>query len=102
MVESDETEEELLDAKNFQAPKFDTAIGAQMRKASAQLQRNVLAAVELAVRGWADQMGITAEKWLDMFEPDVKIEPGEGARLNITITAKIRKGAFPFELTVVA
>jgi hypothetical protein len=68
--------------------------------ASEQLQHSATLLVTHAVVDWATKLGLTPERWLELYEPVVTLmpwQPGEDSlTLKLSVTAKERLGAHSF------
>ncbi len=59
-------------------------------------------AISRAVTGWAAQVGMTVERWLEVYEPHIEIVPGETpTTITFRVTAHM-KGTEQFVLRVPA
>lgn len=88
----------MLNFGPYEQPEFDTELGAQTSDAVRRAQRSVIEATVGAVIKWATECGMTAEQWLEFYEPDVRIGAVELGKLSVTVTAKLRP--MPLEFTV--
>lgn len=68
--------------------------------AAEQLQHSATLLVTQAVVDWATKLGVTPERWLELYEPVITLmpwQPGEDSlTLKLSVTAKERAGASYF------
>lgn len=61
--------------------------------AAERMMREIELATDVAVRSWARQAGMTAQQWINLYEPRVQFAPPElgVTKLRYTITAHARQ-----------
>jgi hypothetical protein len=83
--------------KTFSYELPDTLLSNSFVAAAEQLRKSVINTTTWAVTDWAEKLGITPERWLEIYEPEVKLEPwqpGEASlTLKLVVTAKMRAGS---------
>jgi hypothetical protein len=68
---------------------YETPIGAMLRERTRLLQREVLKGTAEAVYKWAGQCGMTPEKWLEFYMPELEMLPSEEmGQVRFRISAK--------------
>lgn len=55
------------------------------------VQSEAVRAIAAAVTGWAEQLGVTIERWLEVYEPQVEVKRGEAPNtITLTVSARLR------------
>lgn len=59
--------------------------------AARRFQAEAVRAITAAVTGWVEQSGMTAERWLEVYEPHIEAKRGEAPNtITLTVSARLR------------
>jgi hypothetical protein len=64
-------------------------------KAAQRLVAEATRATNAALSDWADQVGMTVDAWLDVYEPHIEATSGPGRAITLRVTARLRNEGQP-------